>query len=307
MTGNMWLWVVYAVLLLVLYLAFMEVFSKNRRFRRRLSAFTIKNTEEQALKKTKRKPLPSVRKKRPVTDEIRRVFFKIIDLPGVLYVGIVMCLPVPLFWYYAVRPLWIILFLLGVLGLWPLILNIVRQRRYAKMIDSLPSAIDYLARTIHSGQTPIGAIESLSTAGMLISPIFRRISEQLSLGKAFRFVLEEVAAQEHNADLSFCIIVLIIQHETGGSGVLALNSLANFLRDRAQLRKKIKSAAAEGMAAAYLVGSLPFVVLVILWWVRADYVLPLFTNPKGQHVLLAAGLIELVGCMMLAKMVRIRL
>ena len=98
-------------------------------------------------------------------------------------------------------------------------------------------------------------------------------------------------------------ITLAIQRETGGNLAETLSNLADVLRKRAQMKLKIKAMSSESKASAYIVGSLPFVVFTLLWWVNPDYIGQFFEDDR----LIMAGLGGLVwmgiGVGIMAKMV----
>ena len=84
-------------------------------------------------------------------------------------------------------------------------------------------------------------------------------------------------------------VSLAIQSETGGNLAETLENLANVLRGRRQLKLKIKALSSEAKASAYIIGSLPFVMAVLIYLVNANYIMDLFIDPRG-HFLIGLGL-----------------
>lgn len=231
----------------------------------------------------------------------------LIHLPGA---PILLSLPlfiVPFVLYYAPERTLLLSLYLIVLFIWLFLIKLYRYRRLVKIILNLPNGIDFLARSIASGQTTINAIESLSREDFLISPLFKRIHDKLTLGHNVRSVLEQAAKQEKIPEFSFCMMILIVQHEAGGNGIKALSNLSAFLRERTTLRHKIKSNASEGIASAIVVGALPFLVIASLMFINPQYLTPLYVTPAGHHILIAAGLTELIGILTMIKIVRIQI
>ena len=75
------------------------------------------------------------------------------------------------------------------------------------------------------------------------------------------------------------------------------------LRKRAQMKLKIKAMSSESKASAYIVGSLPFIVFGLIYWVNPQYLAGFFSEDR----LIIAGLGGLVwmslGVFIMAKMV----
>jgi tight adherence protein B len=100
------------------------------------------------------------------------------------------------------------------------------------------------------------------------------------------------------------MISLTIQQETGGNLGEILYNLGALMRRREQVKLKIKAMSSEARASALIIGSLPFVISVVIYLIDPDYILKLFIDPRGW-MLLAAGLTSLtLGLGIMGKMVR---
>ena len=179
------------------------------------------------------------------------------------------------------------------------------KRRIKGFIALFPEAIDLIVRGLKSG---LPVPESIRTVGEeMKDPIgveFRTVSEKIKLGVTLDEALKEVEERISVPEFRFFVISLSIQRETGGNLAETLENLSDILRKRRQMRLKIKAMSSEANASAIILGSLPFALFGILSLVSYEYVLPLFTDPRG-NMLLAAGLGSLaVGVAVMMKMVR---
>ncbi len=156
-----------------------------------------------------------------------------------------------------------------------------------RFMRQLPDGIDTIIRGIRSG---LPVIECIGTAGQEsaapIGPHFRAISERVQLGEPIEAAIWRVARVINKPEMDFLAVAISIQMETGGSLSEALGNLADLLRKRAQMKLKIKAISSEAKASAMIIGALPFVMLGLLTFMSPDYVLPLFTDPRGQLMLL---------------------
>jgi tight adherence protein B len=161
--------------------------------------------------------------------------------------------------------------------------------RSTRFMKQLPDAIDTIIRGIRSG---LPVIECIGSVGQeYVDPVgghFQAISERVMLGEPLDSALWRVARVIDKPEMDFFAISIAIQVETGGSLSEALGNLADLLRKREQMKLKIKAISSEARASAFIIGALPFLMLGLLMMMSPEYVMPLFTDPRGQ-MMLGAG------------------
>ena len=96
--------------------------------------------------------------------------------------------------------------------------------------------------------------------------------ERIKIGRTMEEALQETADRLGTAEFQFFVITLAIQRETGGNLAETLSNLADVLRKRAQMKLKIRAMSSESKASAYIVGSLPFIVFGLIYWVNPSYI-----------------------------------
>src|SRR5574338_252848 len=178
------------------------------------------------------------------------------------------------------------------------------NRRVGKFNTNFPDAIELMVRGLRSG-LPI-----TETLGVVASEIpgpvgieFRMVADKMKIGKTMESALQDTADRLGTPEFQFFVITLAIQRETGGNLAETLSNLADVLRKRAQMKLKIRAMSSESKASAYIVGSLPFVVFTLVWFINPAYMGNFFTDER----LMVAGLGGLVwmsiGAFIMAKMV----
>jgi len=178
------------------------------------------------------------------------------------------------------------------------------KRRVNKFNANFPDAIELMVRGLRSG-LPI--TETLGIVGGEIpGPVgieFRMVADKMKIGRTMEAALQETADRLGTPEFQFFVITLAIQRETGGNLAETLSNLADVLRKRAQMKLKIRAMSSESKASAYIVGSLPFVVFTMVWFINPGYMGGFFTDQR----LMVAGLGGLVwmsiGAFIMAKMV----
>ena len=189
-------------------------------------------------------------------------------------------------------------------GLPHMVVNFLVGRRIKNFTTNFPDAIELLVRGLKSGM-PVS--ETLSViAKEIAGPVgeeFKLVVEKIKIGKSMEDALQETADRLGTAEFQFFVITLAIQRETGGNLAETLSNLADVLRKRSQMKLKIRAMSSESKASAYIVGSLPFIVFTMVYWINPKYLGGFFTDDR----LIATGLGGLVwmgiGAFIMAKMV----
>jgi tight adherence protein B len=100
------------------------------------------------------------------------------------------------------------------------------------------------------------------------------------------------------------VISLSVQRETGGNLAETLENLGNILRARRQMKIKVKAMSSEAKASAIIIGSLPFIMFLIIFLMNPGYASDLFTDNRGI-MMVVAGLTSMgLGIAVMAKMIR---
>ena len=134
------------------------------------------------------------------------------------------------------------------------------------------------------------------------------ITTSHNLGTRLRSALDRIeGAEAHGTyakELSFFVTALSVQRETGGNLTETLENLADVLRKRRQMKLKVRAMSSEARASAMIIGSLPFIMFVLIYLVNQRYIMMLFNDPRGM-VITGIGLgLMVVGGIIMAKMVR---
>ena len=189
-------------------------------------------------------------------------------------------------------------------GLPHFIVSQLIKRRTNAFTSKFPDAIDLLVRGLRSG-LPVG-----ETLGVVASEVpgpvgaeFRAVTERIRIGRTMEEALQETANKLGTAEFQFFVITLAIQRETGGNLAETLSNLGDVLRKRAQMKLKIRAMSSESKASAYIVGSLPFIVFGMIYWVNPNYIGGFFADER-LIVIGLGGLVWMsIGGFIMAKMV----
>ena len=178
------------------------------------------------------------------------------------------------------------------------------KRRVTRFTAKFPDAIELLVRGLRSG---LPVTETIQVVGNEVEgPVgeeFRMVSDKMKIGKSMDAALQDTADRLGTPEFQFFVITIAIQRETGGNLAETLANLATVLRQRSQMKLKIKATSSESKASAYIVGSLPFIVFAMIWVINQGYMQNFFVDPRLMITGLG-GLIWMgIGVFIMAKMV----
>jgi tight adherence protein B len=178
------------------------------------------------------------------------------------------------------------------------------KRRMKKFLARFPDAIELLVRGLRSG-LPIS--ETLGVVGSEVpDPVggeFRSVADRMRIGRTMEQALQESADKLNTPEFQFFVITLAIQRETGGNLAETLGNLADVLRKRLQMKLKINAMSSESKASAYIIGSLPFIVFGLIWWINPGYMGTFFTDTRLIIAACGGGVWMGIGVFIMAKMI----
>lgn len=178
-------------------------------------------------------------------------------------------------------------------------------RRRNKFIAHFPEAIDLMVRGLRSG-LPIS--ESIRTAGTeIVDPVgqeLRHITDSVRLGEKLEEALWDCSRRLDIQEFNFFTVALNIQSETGGNLAETLGNLSDVLRRRRQLKMKIKALSSEAKASAYIIGSLPFIMALLIYLVNPEYIDDLWIDPRGMFLVFIGFCSFAMGIGVMYKMVK---
>jgi tight adherence protein B len=184
------------------------------------------------------------------------------------------------------------------------ILAFLRKRRHTKFLEHFPDAVDIIVRGIKAGLPLYDSMKVIvADAPEPIKSEFRAIVETqtigIPLGEACGRLYERVPLPEAN----FFGIVVGIQQKSGGNLSEALGNLSRVLRDRKKMKAKIKAMSTEAKASAGIIGSLPILVMGIVYITSPDYIVLLWTTPLGRLLLAGSAVWMVLGIVVMKKMI----
>jgi tight adherence protein B len=198
---------------------------------------------------------------------------------------------------------------LGFLFTWlptSLYLRMKIARRCAAFSDQLPDVLQLIASSLRSGFSLSQALDSVVSEGnQPVAPEFGRALAEVRLGADLEDALDKVADRMRCQDLTWVLMAVRISRQVGGNLAEVLNTTVHTMRERAQMKRQVRSLSAEGRLSAYILVALPTGIGLWLFAVRRDYVRPLYTTGPGIVMFSMAILGIIIGAFWLSRIVKV--
>lgn len=194
-----------------------------------------------------------------------------------------------------------------VAGLAPLAyIAIKRNRRLKRFEELFPEALDLLNRAIRAGHAFTTGLGMIATeAPEPVAGEFRATFEEQNFGLPLRDALQNLTERIPLLDVRFFVTALLIQKETGGNLSEILDGLAHVIRDRFRIYRDVKSKSAHGRLTAGILIALPPILVIAFEIVNPKYMPVLFEDRLGPYILGGAAIWQVLGSLLLWKIVSI--
>lgn len=183
-----------------------------------------------------------------------------------------------------------------------------RARRLRRFGYQLPEALDLIARAMRAGHSfPSGLEMVASEARPPISQELRMTADEINFGISVQEALVNLAHRVPSTDLSYFVVAVLIQRETGGNLAELLDKLAGLIRQRYRLLEKVRALSAEGRISAWILCVMPFAVAFLLYLINPRFLALLWEDGFGIKLLIGALVLMALGTFWMWRIIRIRI
>lgn len=182
----------------------------------------------------------------------------------------------------------------------------LRSRRLRQFEAHFPEAIDLLGRALRAGHAFTTGMEMVGKE--LPEPVageFRAVFEEQNFGLPLRDAMLNLTERVPLIDVKFFVTALLVQKETGGNLAEILDNLSKVVRERFRIQGEVRIRTAQGRLTAIILIGLPPMMVVLLRIVNPSYINLLFTDPMGPYFLGVAAVLQVIGSIVLWKIVQI--
>ncbi len=183
-----------------------------------------------------------------------------------------------------------------------------RKRRLSRFASQLPEALELIARALRAGHSLAAGFHLVSTESSdPIAEEFGRVFEEQNLGIPFEEALENMTFRIPNLDLKFFVTAIVLQRQTGGDLAEILDKIGRLIRERFKIWGQVQALTGEGRLSGIVLLALPPLLFVTVYRMNPEYIELLFTDDLGKKMLMFGIVSQLVGALVIRKIINIRI
>jgi tight adherence protein B len=183
-----------------------------------------------------------------------------------------------------------------------------RKKRMKKFLQLLPDALDLMSRGLSAGHAFTEALQMVATEmPEPISSEFRKTYDEQNLGLSLKLALENLVQRMPLLDLRMCVTAIMIQRETGGNLSELLEKVAYTIRERFRIMEDLKTLTLSSRWSAWLLCALPILLAIYMTAMNPTYMEVMWRDPRGHNLLFVAAVMQILGMLMVQKIMKIKI
>jgi tight adherence protein B len=189
----------------------------------------------------------------------------------------------------------------------PFYVNHKRVKRVELFEQQLVDAIGIMSSCLKAGLTFQQALVSIATEMPdPISEEFSRVVKELKLGSTIETSLTRLSDKINSQNFMMIVSAILIQRQTGGNLSEILTNISGTIKERFKLKNEIKVLTATARTSGIVVGLMPVFIIIFFLLFNPSYVTMFFDSNLGISMVIAAIVMELIGFLIIRKIVNIK-
>lgn len=181
-----------------------------------------------------------------------------------------------------------------------------RTARNKKLETQLPEGLTFIANSLKAG---FGLLQALSMAAeQLEHPLSTELGQtvhETNVGSGIEEAFIGLGERCESNDMDLVVTAILIQRSAGGNLAEILETVAATMRERVRIRQEIITLTAQQQLTGVVIALMPVAVGGMFLVVSPDYIMVLFTETMGQVALAAGIFLEMVGILVIRRILAI--
>ena len=185
----------------------------------------------------------------------------------------------------------------------PLVVGYLQRRRQNMFNEQLTGMLQLLSNSLKTGYAIDRALETVASKSQPpVSTEFERVTTEITLGTSVEDALSALLLRINSPDLEFIVTAILLHTRVGGNLAEVLDNISDTLRDRLQTKRDMSVLTAQSRASASIITGLPILLALGLYVFVPGYFAPMTSTFVGYVLLGIAGLLILVGNILIRRM-----
>lgn len=183
----------------------------------------------------------------------------------------------------------------------------IYDKRCNQFVDQMVDGLTIMANGIKAGSNPQESMRRVvEIMGSPIRQEFSQVLYQMQVGDSFENALNDLGQRIPKADVQMFVTAINILKETGGNLSETFETIVSVIRERQKIEKKIQAMTAQGLMQGIIVTSIPFILLAVFFVIDPGFIKPMFTTTLGLVLLMVMLGLQVIGGIVIKKIVTIK-
>lgn len=188
----------------------------------------------------------------------------------------------------------------------PSLVRRARKKRQNEFNKQLGESLVVMSNCIKSGFTFQQAMESIANDMMPpISTEFSHAIREMRFGVSKNDALHHMVDRVQNNDLGLLVSAVMTSDQAGGNLSEILDTISETIKDRIRIKQEIRILTAQGRISGIVIGLLPVIIILMLMILNPEYFMSFFESSIGKIMLGVSVCMELIGFIIINKIVDI--
>ncbi len=188
-----------------------------------------------------------------------------------------------------------------------LLMKNMYDNRCKQFVEQMVDALTIMANGIKAGTNPVQAM--VRVVEIMPNPIareFQTVMDQVQFGQSLEAALVDLGERIPKPDVQMFVTAINILKETGGNLAETFETIVFTIRERQKVEKKIEALTAQGLMQGMIITCMPFVLGVVFYFIDPVFVKPMFTTTLGLVLIGVMLVMQILGGIMIKKIVTIK-
>lgn len=188
-----------------------------------------------------------------------------------------------------------------------LIMKFLYESRCTRFTDQMVDGLTIMANGIKAGSNPQESMKRVvEIMGAPMSQEFAQVMYQMQVGDSFESALNDLGTRIPRPDVQMFVTAINILKETGGNLAETFQTIVLTIRERQKVEKKIQALTAQGLMQGIIVTMIPFILMVVFLVIDSNFIKPMFNTTLGLVLLFAMLALQIIGGVVIKKLVTIK-
>lgn len=182
------------------------------------------------------------------------------------------------------------------------------RRRRKKFTNQLGDMLTMVANALRAGFSFMQAFELISRE--MDAPMGREVQlvvNEVNLGNTLESALDNMQRRVASPDFELVVTAVLIQRQVGGDLASILDTISETIAERVRMRREVMTLTAQGRASGWVLVIIPFALSGAIYVISPGYLDPLLTTEIGHMFIVGAVLLELIGIVVIRRIVDIKI